>query len=72
MLVQGIIDAYFVEENEIILVDYKTDVIKSSEELKNRYKVQIMYYQEALERITGLKVREKILYSFKLEEAVYL
>lgn len=70
VLVQGIIDVFFEEEDEIVLLDYKTDVIKTSEELADRYRVQLDYYAEALERITGKKVKEKILYSFYLEEEI--
>lgn len=66
VLIQGIIDVYFIEEDGIVLLDYKTDVVKTPEELKNRYETQILYYTEALEKITGLTVKEKILYSFSL------
>ena len=66
VLIQGIIDVYFVEDGQIVLLDYKTDAIKSGEELIMRYRTQIDYYTEALEKITGLKVKEKILYSFAL------
>lgn len=70
VLLQGIIDAFFIEDGEIVLVDYKTDVIKDADELSKRYKIQLDYYQEALERITGMPVKEKILYSFCLGEEV--
>ena len=70
VLIQGIVDAYFEEENEIIVVDYKTDSVKSGEELVKRYKEQLNYYEEALEKLTGKKVKEKILYSFALNETI--
>ena len=70
VLIQGIIDVYFVEEDGIVLLDYKTDAVKTGEELKERYQTQIDYYTEALEKITGLKVKEKILYSFALNDVV--
>jgi ATP-dependent helicase/nuclease subunit A len=44
VLIQGIIDAYFEEENQIIIVDYKTDRVKEEEELKKRYKIQLDFY----------------------------
>ncbi|MGN0155951.1 MAG: helicase-exonuclease AddAB subunit AddA [Lachnospiraceae bacterium] len=66
VLVQGIIDVYFIENNTITLLDYKTDVVKTGEELKKRYAAQLYYYAEALERITGLTVKEKLIYSFTL------
>lgn len=72
ILIQGIIDAFFYEENEIILVDYKTDRARAGEEHKlvQKYKVQLDSYARALEKVTGKKVKEKILYSFTLKKAI--
>lgn len=66
VLIQGIVDVFFEEEDGIVLLDYKTDVIGAPEELVKRYKTQLDYYQEALESITGKPVKERILYSFYL------
>ena len=66
VLIQGIIDAYFEEEDGLVLLDYKTDRIESMEALWNRYAAQMDHYQEALERLTGRRVKEKFLYSFHL------
>lgn len=68
VLIQGIIDVFFVENGRIVLLDYKTDVIGSMEELRQRYSAQLDYYEEALEKIMGLPVEEKLLYSFYLEK----
>lgn len=68
VLIQGIIDVFFVEEGEIVLLDYKTDVVKSMQELWNRYATQLDYYGEALERLMAMPVKEKVLYSFYLEQ----
>jgi len=70
VLIQGIIDVYFVEDNEIVLLDYKTDAVSCGTELVQRYKTQLDYYTESLENITGMKVKEKLLYAFKLDEIV--
>lgn len=70
VLIQGIIDAFFVENEGIILVDYKTDRVDTPEELWNRYAAQLDYYKEALEKLMRLPVRERILYSFRLEKCV--
>ena len=70
VLLQGIIDAYFQEGDSLILVDYKTDQVKKPEELARRYKVQLLCYQMALERLTGKKVKEKRIYSFCLNQEV--
>ena len=74
VLVQGIIDAYFLEEDEIILVDYKTDRVRRNEEqmLIDRYHTQLEDYAQALQRMTGRKVKEKYIYSFTLKKAILL
>jgi len=72
VILQGIIDAFIMEEDGIILVDYKTDRVKDGEELRNRYQKQIDLYSEALEQILGKKVKRRVLYSFSLGEEVDL
>ena len=72
LLIQGIVDLFFEEDGELVLVDYKTDVVQSPEMLAERYQTQIDYYQEALEKLTGKRVKERILYSFYLGREVYL
>ena len=68
VLIQGIIDVFFVEEGGMVLLDYKTDSVDTMEELWNRYETQLDYYQEALQKLMGLPVKERILYSFHLEK----
>lgn len=68
VLIQGIIDVFFIEDGEIVLLDYKTDVIDSLEALWNRYNVQIQYNEEALTKLMQMPVKERILYSFYLEK----
>ena len=69
-LIQGIIDLYFEEDGELVLVDYKTDRVMKNEagekELVRRYAIQLDYYAKALTQLTGKKVKEKIIYSFAL------
>lgn len=72
ILIQGVIDVFFYEKDEIILADYKTDRVSCKEELVRRYKTQLDYYQMALEQITGKKVKERYLYSFYLQEEIYV
>lgn len=72
LLVQGIIDVYWEEEDYLVILDYKTDRIKSGQELIDRYETQMFYYKKALEDATGKKVKECILYSFCLGEEVVL
>lgn len=74
VLVQGIIDAYFIENDEIVLVDYKTDFVRNGEEQKliDRYHVQLEDYAQALERMTGRRVKERYIYSFTLGKEIRL
>ncbi len=72
VLIQGIIDAFFLENREIVLLDYKTDFVKSEKELVDRYRRQMELYQEALEDNLGMKVKEKLIYSFCLEKVIYV
>lgn len=69
---QGVIDAYFEEEDGIVIVDYKTDYVGEGgvQEIIDRYRLQLDYYSRALEKITGKKVRERYLYLFNIDEAV--
>lgn len=66
VLIQGIMDVFFVEEDGIVLLDYKTDAVKSMEELWNRYETQLTYYSEALQKLLQKPVKERLLYSFRL------
>ena len=72
VLVQGIIDACFEEDGEWVLVDYKTDYVRYGMEqtLVDRYQVQLEQYARALEQLTGMKVREQIIYSFALDKHI--
>lgn len=74
VLVQGIIDAYFLEGEDIVLVDYKTDRIARGEENKliERYKTQLEDYASALERMLHKKVKQKYIYSFALRKELLL
>lgn len=74
VLVQGIIDAYFIEDDEIVLVDYKTDKVRKGQEKKliDLYSSQLEDYARALERMTGKRVKEKIIYSFTLNKSILI
>jgi ATP-dependent helicase/nuclease subunit A len=70
VVVQGIIDAYFEEEDGLVLVDYKTDRTRSARTLLDYYKTQIDYYAKALQQMTGKKVKEKTIYSLTMQKAI--
>lgn len=72
-LIQGIIDAFWTEEDGIVVLEYKTDRVETGEELLDRYTAQLRLYGEALNRIygeTGLKVKECLIYSFRLGKVI--
>ncbi len=72
ILVQGIVDVFFEEDGKLTLVDYKTDWVEDGKELVRRYQSQLQWYQEAVERAVGKEVIEKVIYSFRLGEAILL
>ncbi len=65
VVVQGIVDAWFLEDEEIVVVDYKTDSVENIEDLRARYESQLVYYGQAICNITGKRVKELIIYSVK-------
>lgn len=75
-LIQGIIDLYFEEDGELVIVDYKTDRVNKSaagaQKLVKRYTVQLNYYAKALAQLTGKCVKEKIIYSFALAKGIII
>jgi len=72
VIIQGIIDVFYIKEDEVYLLDYKTDQVKKIDELVSRYGIQLDYYKETLERITGKKVVKNMIYSFKFNEMIEL
>ena len=75
ILVQGIIDLYYINENdELVLVDYKTDYVENGkeEELLNKYNKQLDLYKRALESALNRKVDKVYIYSVYLEKGFLL
>ncbi len=72
VLVQGIIDAWYEQDDHFILLDYKTDKIPLGDEqyLARFYRVQMALYKKALERLTGKKASACLLYSFAIEKVI--
>lgn len=66
IVLQGIIDCYFEEDDGIVLIDYKTDYVPEGGDMgiKNKYRLQIEYYSKALEKLTGRNVKDKYIYLF--------
>ncbi len=74
ILVQGIIDCYFEEEGQLVLVDYKTDFtgFKTKEAVAESYRVQLQLYKDALEALLDKKVKEAHVYLFDAYDSVAL
>ena len=74
LLIQGVIDCYFEEEGQLVLLDYKSDhaLEENQDAIVNKYRPQLQLYEEALTKITGKAVKEKILYLFSIQEAIPL
>lgn len=70
IILQGAVDCAFEEPGGIVIVDYKTDRVKTMEELRSRYHTQLELYRHAMEQCTGLPVRECVLYSFHLNGSI--
>ncbi len=70
ILVQGIIDLFFEEDGQIVLLDYKSDFLNDPLIFVSRYGTQLRYYRRALEQITGKKVKEMIIYSLHLGQEI--
>ena len=68
VLIQGISDCVFEEDGELVLVDYKTDKVKSENQLLSMYENQIAFYKKAISKALGMKVKEALLYSFSLSK----
>ena len=72
VLIQGIVDVFFIEDGKVHVLDYKTDRVNKGEQLIGRYKTQIELYAEALAKALEVEVGEKLIYSFALEKIVRL
>ncbi|HIS03409.1 MAG TPA: UvrD-helicase domain-containing protein [Candidatus Pullichristensenella avicola] len=72
VLVQGTVDCCFVEDEAWVLLDYKTDAGSDREALARHYAAQLGIYALALERITGLRVKEKRLCLLSSGEEIVL
>ncbi len=70
IILQGSVDLAIIEEDGIIIVDYKTDRVKTAEELKERYKKQLELYKYALEQTTEKTVKSCLIYSVYLSESL--
>ena len=73
ILVQGIIDLYYITKNdELVLVDYKTDYVENNNEqsLKDKYNIQLEIYKKALEEALNRNVDKVYIYSTWLNKEI--
>lgn len=70
LILQGAVDCAYVENGKIIIIDYKTDRVKSMQELKSRYAEQLRLYSYAMKLSTGLEVSKCVIYSFTLNDTI--
>lgn len=77
VLVQGIIDVFWLEDDRIVLLDYKTDRVRDADELVQRYETQLQLYAQALSRVFSTKEHkiietENLIYSFYLDTFIQI
>lgn len=70
ILLQGAVDCAYVESGKLVIIDYKTDRVKTMEELKIRYQDQLRLYSYAMKISTGLDVKRCVIYSFTLDDII--
>ena len=70
IIIEGVADCAFVENGELVIVDFKTDRANSAEELADRYREQLSVYRRCLSEVLGLPVKETLIYSFRLGESI--
>ncbi len=70
IIIEGVADCAFVENGELVIVDYKTDRVSSPEELKELYSAQLAIYRRCLSEVLGLPVKQTLIYSFKLNQSI--
>ena len=73
ILVQGIIDLFYINKNdELVLVDYKTDYVQNENELIEKYKIQLEIYKTALEEALNKEVDKIYIYSTYLDKSIII
>lgn len=70
VILQGAVDLAFVEDGELVIVDYKTDRVKSLLTLRDMYHNQLEIYKDAMEQCTDYKVKECLIYSVQLGDYI--
>lgn len=69
-MLRGSVDVAFEEDNQLVIIDYKTDRVKSMQELKEKYSTQLYLYKLGLSATLNLPVKQCIIYSFYLNDFI--
>lgn len=72
IILQGAVDCMFQEDDEFVIVDYKTDRFKSISEMKAKYAKQLLLYSSSVKKCTDINVKQNILYLFYTGEQIFL
>ena len=70
-VVHGFMDLVIYKDNEIIIVDFKTDAVDNEQKLIDLYTIQLQTYKKAMKKLTNLPINTCI-YSFSLSKCIYL
>ncbi len=70
IILQGAVDLAFVEDNKLVIVDYKTDKVSDIKKLKDLYAKQLELYKAAMSQSTGLEVKECVICSIWLDDYI--
>ena len=70
IVVQGMVDLAFVEDGEIVIVDYKTDRGVDEQTICQRHREQLSIYAKAMEKCTAYSVKEVYVYSLSLKKEI--
>ncbi|MCH5297301.1 MAG: helicase-exonuclease AddAB subunit AddA [Ruminococcus sp.] len=72
IILQGAVDLVFVEDNKLVIVDYKTDKVSNIQKLKDLYSKQLELYKVAMSQSTELEVKECVICSVWLDDYISL
>ena len=72
IIVQGAVDLCFLEDDGVVILDFKSDRVDNPEALKTAYREQLDIYEKAVCKIFEKPVKEKIIYSFALSKEIRL
>ena len=71
VIIQGAVDICFVENDELIILDFKTDRVEDINDLANAYGEQLSIYAKACQKIFNKPIKEKIIYSFGVSNSIF-